>query len=143
MTFAQLGTQMHIINNHTGARFMYIRQFFITLLVAAAIALEVYGGSSSSNILEGLLLLSGGQVFMSGLNISKQADMHSAAIQELSESFGADMEPIILDIQGQTHELSGTAQEQYRQWRGLLKEIYLRETGIVPPDVVPTEPAGS
>jgi hypothetical protein len=49
------------------------------------------------------------------------------------------MEPIILDIQGQTHELTGTAQEQYRQWRGLLKEIYLRETGIVPPDVVPED----
>ena len=109
------------------------------LLIAAAIALEVAGGRSSSNILEGLLVLSGGQVFMSGLNISKQAEMHSAAIQELSESFGADMEPIILDIQGQTHELSGTAQEQYRQWRGLLKEIYLRETGIIPPDVVPAD----
>jgi hypothetical protein len=116
-----------------------IRKVGGVLLVAAAIALEVYGGSNSSNILEGLLLLSGGQVFMSGLNISKQADMHAAAIQELSESFGADMEPIILDIQGQTHELTGTAQEQYRQWRGLLKEIYLRETGIVPPDVVPED----
>jgi hypothetical protein len=53
------------------------------------------------------------------------------------------MEPIILDIQGQTHELSGTAQEQYRQWRGLLKEIYYRETGIVPPDVVPAETSDS
>jgi hypothetical protein len=116
-----------------------IRKVGGVLLVAAAIAMEVYGGSSSSNILEGLLLLSGGQVFMSGLNISKQAEMHSAAIQELSESFGADMEPIILDIQGQTHELSGTAQEQYRQWRELLKEIYLRETGIVPPDAIPED----
>ena len=119
-----------------------IRQVGGVLLVAAAIAMEVYGGGGS-NILEGLLVLSGGQVFMSGLNISKQAEMHSAAIQELSESFGADMEPIILDIQGQTHELSGTAQEQYQQWRGLLKEIYLRETGIVPPDVVPAEQSNS
>jgi len=111
--------------------------------VAAAIALEVYGGSSSSNILEGLMVISGGQLFMSGLNISKQAEMHSAAIQELSESFGADMEPIILDIQGQTHELTGTAQEQYHQWRRLLKEIYLRETGIVPPDAIPAETSPS
>ena len=120
-------------------RSAWVRKVGGVLLVAAAIALEVYGGSSSSNILEGLLLLSGGQVFMSGLNISKQAEMHSAAIQELSESFGADMEPIFLDIQGQTHELSGTAQEQYHQWRKLLKEIYIRETGIVPPDTVPED----
>ena len=112
------------------------------LLVAAAIALEVYGGNSSSNILEGLLLISGGQVFMSGMNISKQAEMHAAAIQELSESFGADMEPVLMDVQGQTHELSGSAQEQYHQWRRLLREIYLQETGLVTPDEPLPETAG-
>jgi hypothetical protein len=112
------------------------------LLVAAAIAMEVYGGSSSSNILEGLLVVSGGKVFMSGMNISKQAEMHSAAIQELSESFGADMAPVLMDVEGQTHELSGSAQEQYHQWRQLLKEIYLRETGIVAPDAPPADTVG-
>jgi hypothetical protein len=112
------------------------------LLVAAAIALEVYGGSSSSNILEGLLVISGGKVFMSGMNISKQAEMHSAAIQELSESFGADMTPVLMDVEGEIHELSGSAQEQYRQWRQLLKEIYLRETGLVAPDPIPAETVG-
>ena len=112
------------------------------LLVAAAIALEVYGGSNSSNILEGLLVISGGKVFMSGMNISKQAEMHSAAIQELSESFGADMAPVLMDVEGEIHELSGSAQEQYRQWRRLLREIYLRETGLVAPDPIPPETAG-
>ncbi len=121
----------------------WIRKIGGVLLVAAAIALDVYGGTNTSRLLEGLLLVSGGQVFISGLNISKQAEMHSAAIQELSESFGADMEPIFLDVQGQTHELSGTAQEQYQQWRNLLKEIYLRETGIVPPDTESAETTDS
>ena len=120
-------------------RSAWIRQIGGALLVATAIALEVAGGSNTSNILTGLLVIGGGKVFIDGLNISKQAEMHSAAIQELSESFGGDMEPIVLDLQGQTHELSGTAQEQYHQWRKLLKEIYLRETGILPPDAVPAE----
>jgi hypothetical protein len=39
--------------------------------------------------------------------------------------------------------LTGTAQEQYHQWRRLLKEIYLRETGIVPPDAIPAETSHS
>ena len=121
----------------------WIRKVGGVLLVAAAIAIDAYAGSNSTGMLEGLLLVSGSQVFISGLNISKQAEMHSAAIQELSESFGADMEPIFLDVQGQTHELSGTAQEQYQQWRKLLKEIYLRETGIVPPDTDPAETSGA
>ena len=78
------------------------------------------------------MVVSGGQVFMSGINLSKQAEMHSAAIAELSESFGADMEPVNLELKGQTYELTGSAQEQYRQWRVLLRQIYLQETGFEP-----------
>ncbi len=123
-------------------RSAWMRQIGGVLLVAAAIAMEV-SGANSSNILTGLMVVGGSQIFIDGLNISKQADMHSAAIQELSESFGADMEPIFLDLEGQTHKLSGSAKEQYRQWRTLLKEIYYRETGIVPPDSEPAETPGA
>lgn len=113
------------------------------LLVALAILLEI-SNSGAGNLLQGMLLVSGGQVFMSGINLSKQAEMHSAAIEELSESFGADMEPVNLELKGQTYELTGSAQEQYRQWRELLRQIYLRETGFGPrtdsgPDVTPAD----
>ena len=99
------------------------------LLVAMAILLEATQ-AGAGNMLQGLMAVSGGQVFMSGINLSKQAEMHSAAIAELSESFGADMEPINLELKGQTYELTGSAQEQYRQWRDLLRKIYLQETGF-------------
>lgn len=101
------------------------------LLVAMAILLEATQ-TGASNVLNGLLVVSGGQVFMSGINLSKQAEIHSAAIAELSESFGADMEPVNLELKGQTYELTGTAQEQYRQWRELLRKIYFQETGFGP-----------
>jgi hypothetical protein len=103
------------------------------LLVAMAILLEATN-PGSSNVVQGLLVISGGQVFMSGINLSKQAEMHSAAIAEMSESFGADMEPVNLELKGQTYELTGSAQEQYRQWRELLRQIYRQETGFGPPD---------
>ena len=107
------------------------------LLVAMAILLEATQ-AGAGNMLQGLMAVSGGQVFMSGINLSKQAEIHSAAIAELSESFGADMEPINLELKGQTYELSGSAQEQYRQWQDLLRNIYLQETGFGPgPDSVP------
>jgi hypothetical protein len=101
------------------------------LLVAMAILLEATQGGGGS-MLQGLMVVSGGQVFMSGINLSKQAEIHSAAIAELSESFGADMEPVNLELRGQTYELTGSAQEQYRQWRELLRQIYLEETGFGP-----------
>jgi hypothetical protein len=103
------------------------------LLVAMAILLEA-ANPGSSNLVSGLLVVSGGQVFMSGINLSKQAEMHSAAIAEMSESFGADMEPVNLELKGQTYELTGSAQEQYRQWRDLLRRIYQQETGFGPSD---------
>ena len=99
------------------------------LLVAMAILLEVTQ-TGAGNMLQGLMAVSGGQVFMSGINLSKQAEIHSAAIMELSDSFGADMEPINIELKGQTYELTGSAQEQYQQWRALLRRIYEQETGF-------------
>jgi hypothetical protein len=102
------------------------------LLVALAILSEATG-TGAGPMINGMMAVSGGQIFMSGINLSKQVEMHSAAIEELSESFGADMEPVNLELKGQTYELTGSAQEQYQQWRLLLRQIYLQETGFGPP----------
>ena len=102
------------------------------LLVALAILAEATG-TGAGPMLNSVMAVSGGQIFMSGINLSKQVEMHSAAIEELSESFGADMEPVNLELKGQTYELTGSAQEQYQQWRLLLRQIYLQETGFGPP----------
>ena len=109
----------------------FLRKAGGALLVALAIVLEATQAGAGS-MLQGLMVASGGQVFMSGINLSKQAEMHSAAIAELSESFGADMEPVNLELKGQTYELTGSAQEQYRQWQSLLRQIYQQETGFGP-----------
>jgi hypothetical protein len=80
--------------------------------------------------LGGTIVLIGGQVFVSGINISSQAEMHRTAIQELSESFDNEMKPLVMEFQGKTYELTGSAEEQYRQWRELLRRIYRAETGL-------------
>jgi hypothetical protein len=72
----------------------------------------------------------GGQVIVNGFNISKQAEMHSESIRELSETFGSEMKPILVEFEGQTYELTGPAEEQFKRWRELLREIYRAETGF-------------
>ena len=109
----------------------FLRKAGGALLVALAIVLEATQAGAGS-MLQGLMVASGGQVFMSGINLSKQAEMHSAAIAELNESFGMDMEPINLELKGQTYELTGSAKEQYRQWQTLLRQIYQQEMGLGP-----------
>ena len=107
------------------------RQLIGALLVAGAIA----AGSRDSNtarVIAPAMVIIGGQVFISGWNISKEAEIHSAAIQELSESFGDEMQPVTMEFEGQQYELTGSAEEQFKQWKVLLRQIYFAETGFDP-----------
>ena len=105
------------------------------LLGALLVAGAIVAGSQNSNmarIVAPAMVLVGGQVFISGWNVSKEAEMHSAAIEELSESFGDEMQPVIMEFEGQQYELTGTAEEQFKRWRELLRQIYFAETGFDP-----------
>jgi hypothetical protein len=107
----------------------YVRQAAGALMMALAIALAAGDVDNTYAIQEGLLL-GGGAVLYDGINISKQAEIHRMAIQELSESFGNEMKPVVMEFQGKKYELTGSAEEQYRHWQKLLREIYYEETGF-------------
>jgi len=69
-------------------------------------------------------------------------------LTEMAESMGGDMRPHHITLRDQTFTLSGTVEEQYTQWRGLLKDIYVAEHAGAPPalplisyDAVPLAPA--
>jgi hypothetical protein len=112
-----------------------IRKIVGGLLVAGAIALSAGDVNNTGAIQMGMILV-GGQVIVQGFNITKQAEIHSAAIKELSESFGSEMRPIVMEFEGQQYELTGSAEEQFKRWRELLEQIYLLETGF-DPDISP------
>ena len=70
------------------------------------------------------------ETIFEGLTRRSESNMHIEAIRELSESFGSEAAPMIVDVQGQTRRLTGTAASQYESWRRLLKQIYEAETGF-------------
>ena len=115
-----------------------LREVGGALLVALAVFMEVQDVHNSP-ALTAALVLGGGQVFLSGVNISKQSQMHYEALKELGESFGNEMQPVVLEFEGKKYELTGSAEEQYKRWRELLREIYYAETGFAPSDVSPTQ----
>ena len=78
------------------------------------------------------MILVGTHVIISGFNVSKEAEIHEAAIQELSESFSGEMKPVVMEFEGKQYELTGSAKEQFNQWRALLRKIYFAETGFNP-----------
>jgi hypothetical protein len=54
------------------------------------------------------------------------------------------MKPVVMEFQGKKYELTGSAEEQYRHWRELLREIYYEETGFGKTDSPQTDhPKGS
>ena len=66
---------------------------------------------------------------LSGLKKYSDAKVHAQALKELSETFQSEVQPQVVDVEGRTLRLTGTADEQYREWQKLLHELYLEENG--------------
>lgn len=100
--------------------------------VIGSIVMVVLGEGASPG-----LVVAGVALYADGANASEEAVIHKEAIVELSESLQTDVEPLVIEVDGEAQELTGTLDEQYLQWRALLKAIYQEEIGI--PDEVDDE----
>ncbi len=106
------------------------RQLLGALMVAGAIAMGVSDVDNTGALQTGMIIV-GTQVFVNGINISHEARIHSDAIRELGDTFGSEMQPVVMDLEGKQVELTGSAKEQFEKWKNLLREIYRAETGFV------------
>ena len=86
-------------------------------------------GSSISRSAGVVGIGAGAYLFKDGLDKSAEAKIHAAALKELSNSLSGQLEPHTIAVADRTVTLTGTVEEQYAQWREILKEIYLAEIG--------------
>jgi hypothetical protein len=93
------------------------------------------GGSSNCGRIEGAAragaVAGGVMAVMSGFQKGKEAQMHTDTLKEITGSFQAEAAPLVVDVEGRTLKLTGTAEAQYAEWRHLLHDLYQEETGIV------------
>jgi len=83
---------------------------------------------------------------LSGMKKYADARTHADALKELTQSFQSEVAPQVVEVEGHTLRLTGTVEDQYREWRKLLKQLYEEETGTAaaPPPAAPApEPAAS
>lgn len=102
--------------------------------IAGAIALGTMTDGDarvSTSTLRDVMVLGGIYAVKTGLDKDDETTIHLAAIEELDASFTAEANPLVVDIEGETHELTGSAETQYAKWRELLRQIYSSETGLV------------
>jgi hypothetical protein len=84
----------------------------------------------AQSIARNVAITKGMNSIMNALRQRSAANIHREEIKELSESFVAEAAPMVLEVQGETMRLTGTAEAQYESWRKLLREIYETETGF-------------
>ena len=100
------------------------------ILGAILIESNSNGNNNGSAVMRDVLVLGGAYAIKSGFDMDSETGIHRDAIIELDESFSAEARPLVVDVEGETHELTGSAEVQYAKWRALLKRIYASETGF-------------
>jgi hypothetical protein len=120
------------------------------LLGAAAIVGGLIAGAESNTYAGQAAatgaIFGGAYAIKSGFDKGAEVKLHSDSLKQLGESFQSEVQPMVVEVEGRTLQLTGTAEEQYREWRRLLKELYENETGVAVPQTpapATTEPAAA
>lgn len=106
------------------------RQLFGLAAVAGGVLLSTQNNNVSNSSLPAVMIAGGAAAIYSGFEKSKEAKIHKDVIKELNISFTSEAEPLVVEVVGETVRLTGSAEEQYKQWREMLREIYATETGL-------------
>jgi hypothetical protein len=104
-----------------------------TLLVLAGIALGVIAGNntdygSAVGAGMGVAIGIGAAILLQAAEAGEETAINKAALEELGVSFTAEVEPTVVEVEGKTIELTGSAEAKYRQWQDVLSKLYRIET---------------
>jgi hypothetical protein len=102
--------------------------------IVGAIFIEAAGSGGGYNsglgTLSDVMVLGGAAAIKSGMDKRSEAAIHRESIEELGTSFSSEARPLVVEVEGKTVKLTGSAEAQYEQWRVLMGQIYASETGL-------------
>jgi hypothetical protein len=104
------------------------------LLIGLAVAAAAAGSrnnnysTGTAQVTAGLLAGAGGVALLaSSFRTSEEAKVHRNALEELGKSIDVELAPQVVSMEKETAKLTGTAKEQFAQWRKFLQQIYAQE----------------
>jgi len=106
------------------------RQLLGLAAVVGGVMLSTSNNNMANSNLPGVMVIGGAAAIYSGFEKRAETKIHKDVIEELSISFTSEAEPLVVEVVGETVRLTGSAEEQYRKWREMLRDIYLSETGL-------------
>jgi hypothetical protein len=110
------------------------------IIGAIAIGTSSDNDSAASQTLQQVMVVGGAYSIYTGFQKSQDVVINKEVIEELGVSFSSEAEPLVVEVEGETYRLTGTAEEQYAKWREILKQIYARETGLISDEAMPDQP---
>jgi hypothetical protein len=63
--------------------------------------------------------------------LGQQRQMHEEGLRELAESFQAEVQPMVVELDSTNVRLTGTTAAQYEEWQRLLREVYEAENAVI------------
>ena len=107
--------------------------------IAGILASVVYGlnsdGDFADRVVRDSIMYMSMEMLQSGMLRRQEKQLHSSVLEELSVGFDEEVKPMVVEIEGVQHRFTGTAQVQYEDWRDLLRQIYVEETGLGSVDI--------
>jgi hypothetical protein len=101
---------------------------------AALLGSVLYESSGGGNTAVTMVGVMGGiEGLKAGMAKSAEANIAREGLKEQGKSLESEAEPLVVEVEGQIRRLTGTAEEKFKEWRRLLKEIYEKETSLPPP----------
>jgi hypothetical protein len=113
------------------------RQVLGIAAIVGAIAISAVGNSdtrAATSSLRDVMIMGGAAGIYSGAQKREEATINKEAIEELGASFSSEAKPLVIEVEGETVRLTGSAEQQYTRWRELLRQIYATETGLLTAD---------
>ena len=100
------------------------------------------GSTAATQVAGGIAVAAGIEAFKSGIGQRAEAKAHAESIKQQIESFSAEVAPVNVEMEGRVVELRGSGEQQFMEWRRLLKELYQNDTGLAGPVAadVPAKP---
>ncbi len=63
--------------------------------------------------------------------LGQQRQMHEEGLIELAQSFQAEVQPMVVELDSTNVRLTGTTAAQYEEWQRLLRDVYLAENAMI------------
>jgi hypothetical protein len=106
------------------------RQVLGAVAVVGGIMAGAETNSSAGSAAATAAVIGGMYAFKSGLDKRAEIKVHAESLKQLGDSFQSEVQPMVVDVEGRTLQLKGSAEQQYAEWRQLLRELYEHETGM-------------